>query len=452
MTTHKPHLPASLIFASTLAACAADGGNAATELQPMMASVAGAPALGTPARALPMQEQPVMTAAASGNPAAAPSGVTEPASASAQPNMPAPNGTSSANADPMKPPVMPKVTMILESTELNKPSDLAFNPYVEGELWVMNHGDSSALIISGAGGEQQSALKRLDVEGTRHFMPSPTAFAFGQRETTVVDAAKKPVEGTFATCPGVDQPFMGPTLWPSDLRIFGIAKSAREAPFNGPDTGLEGPGSHLDMLHSTPACTGIAWEGQGSIYWTYSGTNNMFVRYDFAKDHGIGNADHSDGSVWRYAVSGIRYVPNVPAHMVYATESKLLYVTDPGNSRVISFDPESAASATSMNARDNLDGLRVAEDRAGGKLEEVIPRSAGLKLPTGIELHEGALYVSDYETSKVHKFSLSGESLAELTIEQAPNGGLTGLAFGPDGKLYVAGMKDNRIFRIDAGL
>jgi hypothetical protein len=73
-------------------------------------------------------------------------------------------------------------------------------------------------------------------------------------------------------------------------------------------------------------------EGTGNVYWSYSGSDKMFVRYDFAKDHGIGNADHSDGSVWRYAVSGIRSIPNVPAHLFYAADSKLVYMTDPGSS------------------------------------------------------------------------------------------------------------------------
>jgi hypothetical protein len=363
-----------------------------------------------------------------------------------------PTAPPADSAAPSDVPAKPVITLVLESSDLKQPSDLEFNPYVADELWVMNFGDSSALIVSAASSSERRALHRLDVEGARHFMPSPTAFAFGQRETTIVDAQMKPVEGTFATCPGVNQSFMGPTLWTSDVRIFGLSKSQREAPFNGPDTGLEGPGSHIDMLHSTPACTGIAWEGTGSIYWSYSGANNMFVRYDFGKDHGIGNADHSDGSVWRYAVSGIRYVPNIPAHLHYATDSKLLYMADPGNSRVVVFDPQSAMGATKMTGLDNLDGLRVAEDRPGGMLQDVIPKSAGLKLPTGIALRNNALYVSDYETSKVHKFSLNGQPLAEVSIAAAAQGGLTGLAFGPDEKLYVADMKGNRIFRIDSGL
>lgn len=463
MTTLHRALSVCCLMTNGLVACAAESGSGDAPL-PEHAQAGGqvTAAAGAPASASIAPSEPVSVSTSAPVPPSA-SAIARPAASApvssastARPSEPANMTATEPSAMPPTaasgvPSASPTVTLILEASELDKPSDIEFNPYVKDELWVMNFGDSSAVIISSTGSPQQSVLRRLDVEGARHFMPNPTAFAFGMRETTVVDAQKKPVEGTFATCPGVNQPFMGPTLWPSDLRIFGLAKSTREAPFNGPDTGLEGPGSHLDMLHSTPACTGIDWEGTGSIYWSYSGTDEMFVRYDFAKDHGIGNADHSDGSVWRYPVNGIRYVPNVPAHLAYARDSGLVYMADPGNGRVVRFDPKSATGSSRMNIADNLDGLRVAEDRAGGVLEELVPSSAGLKLPTGVALKNGALYISDYETSKVHKFSLDGMPLGEVEIKEAStNGGLTGLASGPDGRLYIADMKGNRIFRIDS--
>lgn len=278
-------------------------------------------------------------------------------------------------------------TEVLTSS-LSEPTDLEWNPYVEDELWIMNRGGSSATIISNASSQQPRVQQRADPEGALHFMPKPTAFAFGQRETTLKDAQGKMVEGTFATCPGSAREYMGPSLWTSDLRIFAITKRSREAPFNGADTGGEGPGSHLDMLHRTPNCTGIAWEGAGNVYWTYSGSYAMFIKYDFASDHGVGNTDHSDGSVWRYAVTGLRYLPGVPSHLVFHPPSKLIFMADSGNGRIVTFRPESATDSTPMSASQNVDRLKVAMDLSGGELKELVSSAYGLKKPSGVEIHE----------------------------------------------------------------
>lgn len=337
----------------------------------------------------------------------------------------------------------------IATTELAAPSDLAFNPYVADELWVVNHADSSATIISHASTAARSVLRRMDPEGASHFMPSPTGLAFGGRETTIIDAQGKPVEGTFATCPEKDEGFMGPTLWTSDLRIFGIAKSDREPPFNGDDTGAEGPGSHIDMLHRTPTCTGIAWEGAGNVYWTYSGSRAMFVRYDFAKDHGIGNDDHTDGSEWRYPVTGIGYVANTPSHLAWDATSKRVLMVDTGNARVIAFDPASAMKSTPMSAANNLDSLKVAFDVTGGAVTTLIPSSFGLKKPSGLEIHDRSLYVSDTDTSTIYRFTLAGTMTGKVTLSGIKQGALAGLSFGEDGKLYFVDMVDSRVLRLE---
>lgn len=340
------------------------------------------------------------------------------------------------------------VLSVVLSEQLDRPSDLEFNPYAEDQLWVVNHGDSSVLVVANVGTGGLSVQRRLDPEAVRHFMPKPTALAFGGAETTVVDAQGIPVVGTFATCPEASQDFMGPTLWASDLRIFALPKSRREAPFNGADTGLEGPGSHLDMLHRTPNCTGIAWAGQGNVYWTYSGSRSMFVKYDFARDHGIGNTDHSDGSVWRYPVAGIRYVPDLPSHLALDPLTGRLYMVDPGHGRVVSFDPGSATGQRAMSDEDNVDKLRTAIDFQGGAVQDVVPSDFGLVLPSGLELYEGSLFVTDAGTSTVLKFALDGTPLRQFTLDDVQQGGLAGMTFGPDGDLYLADMADNRVLRL----
>jgi hypothetical protein len=342
----------------------------------------------------------------------------------------------------------PMVSEVVTTT-LSQPSDLAWNPYASDELWIVNHGDDSTTIVSQASSASRSVQRRIDPGAAEHFMHLPTGLAFGGRDTTIVDAQGKPVIGTFATCAEDGENFMGPTLWTSDLRIYAIAKSDREPPFNSDATGAEGPGSHIDMLHRTPTCTGIAWEGSGNLYWTYSGSRAMLVRYDFGQDHGIGNDDHSDGSVWRYAISGISYVANVPSHMVYEPTRKLLYMADTGNSRVVSFDPSHVTGGAPMSANENVDGLQVALDMNGAAVTDLVPSSYGLKRPSGIELHGQYLYVSDNQTSTIHVFSLDGTPVGKYVISGVATGGLAGLAFGADGKLYFVDRVGSRVLRLD---
>lgn len=385
-------------------------------------------------------------------PAAAPGGAAAPPSADAgkvtggSTAAPAAGSGGTSNSAPVA-----QVTVIA-TRELATPTDLDFNPYVADELWVVNHADASATIISNASSDSRSVLRRQDPEGQRHFMPYPTGIAFGGRDTTIVDAQGKPVIGTFATCHESPEDFMGPTLWTSDLRIFGISKEDRAPPFNGPDTGAEGPGSHIDMLHRTPACTGIAWEGAGNVYWTFSGTNSMFVRYDFAKDHGIGNDDHSDGSEWRYPVKGVAYVANTPSALAYDADAKKLYMADTGNGRVITFDPTSASAEKPMSSSANVDDLQVAMDMSGATVTELVPSSYGLQRPSGVALHDQHLFVTDNATSIIHIFTLGGAPVAKLTIPDVSAGGLAGLTFGPDGKLYFVDMAGSRVLRLENAL
>lgn len=59
-----------------------------------------------------------------------------------------------------------------------------------------------------------------------------------------------------------------------------------------------GNGSHLDMLHESPYCQGIASETLNR-FWVVDGNLGDIVMYDFKADHGPGNNDHADGVVHR---------------------------------------------------------------------------------------------------------------------------------------------------------
>ncbi len=332
---------------------------------------------------------------------------------------------------------------------LNRPTDLKFNPYATDELWVTNRGDNSMVIVKGATTSERMPQKRRD-SARSHFFDQPTALAFGDKPTTIMDAQGQPVIGTFASCGesrnGGDD-FMGPVLWTPDLRIFAVNKADRVPPFNGPMAG--GLGSHLDMLHLSPLCTGIAWEGAGNVYWTFSGISKAFVRYDFREDHWIGNDNHTNGAEWRYTVPGqLGYVAGVPSHMTYVVDEKMLYFADTGNGRIVKFEP---ATATTMAMMRNPDGLRTGPslEMSGGKLTDVVPKGETLEKPSGLEVRGQFMYVTDNARSTILKFTRAGALQKMVKVDGVMAGSLAGLTLGPDEKIYFVDMVGSRVLRLE---
>lgn len=318
--------------------------------------------------------------------------------------------------------------------KLNVPRDLAFNPVRPNELWVVNFGDDSMVIASDALAEPVQSERRKD-GAANHFMAKPSSIAFGADATTFGSV------GTFATCQesrntyddmAKPNDFMGPVLWTSDLSIF-----AKQNP--------KGLGSHLDMLHNSPLCAGIAHEA-GNVYWTFAGRSNAIVKYDFRTDNGVGQDDHSDGESWRYGLGAFGYVAGVPSHLVFDATDASLYVADTGNGRIAKLDTKSGTKGRSLATKETQ-ALYV--EMTDAVITDVVPGGGDLVRPSGLELRDGLLFVSDNQTSRVLAYTLAGEKVNELDTGLPP-GSLAGLVFGPDGKLYLVDMKGNRVFRVDS--
>jgi hypothetical protein len=87
-----------------------------------------------------------------------------------------------------------QLTLIADaSSGLRTPRDLAFNPLRPDELWVVNRGDDSVVIIFAAPSDDRRTERRKDGYAL-HFMARPSSIAFGGSETTLG------LPGTFATC------------------------------------------------------------------------------------------------------------------------------------------------------------------------------------------------------------------------------------------------------------
>ncbi|MEZ4438156.1 MAG: hypothetical protein R3B72_03665 [Polyangiaceae bacterium] len=308
---------------------------------------------------------------------------------------------------------------------LNRPRDLAFHPQRPGEVWVVNQAIDGTVIFFDAGGEAQTSELRIDYYAA-HFMDGVSSIAMGAADT-------------FATCQesrntwnGQQAPddFMGPTLWPADLSIYGKANQSQG--------GLLG--SHLDMLHESPWCMGIAHD-HANVYWVFDGRHGDVVRYDFQAPHIVGGDDHSDGIIRRYDDVSVTRVADVPSHLELDAATGWLYVADTGSGRVLRLDTASGQNAGSLSPT----GEWVAEySRVQGATVEVF--ASGLGEPSGLALHDGRLFVGDHQSGTIVVFDLAGAELARLETGASE---LMGLTVGPQGRLWYVDGGADQLVRVD---
>jgi sugar lactone lactonase YvrE len=310
--------------------------------------------------------------------------------------------------------------VVTADDDLDEPRDIAFHPDIPGQAWIVNRADHSVVIVDDLPGSP-SASWRQGPEG-QHFLSQPSALAFG-------------AEGTLATIAEEDRmtqgnmtpaDFMGPTLWTSDPDVF--------------DAGVD---SHMDMLHDSPDGMGIAWD-HDNVYWVFDGYHDAIARYDFGQDHGLGGTDHSDGEVARYVEGEVNRATDESSNLAFDPESGLLYIADTGNHRIAVLDTATGERGSAIQPNYD-DDVQYSMD--GASLDTLIVRGAVVD-PTGLELHDGLLWVSDYATGKILAFTRDGTLVDWL--ETGIVGGLQGMAFDADGQLYVVDSDGQRVIRIAA--
>ncbi len=306
--------------------------------------------------------------------------------------------------------------------------DLAFNPGAPGQLWTYNMLIHGTVIFFDPGTQAQKSEVRVDAYG-QHFMAYVSSAAFGDN-------------GNFASCqesrnewnvgPQAPDDFMGPSLWPSDLDIF--AKVGQAVP---PMGGVEG--SHLDMLHQSPLCMGIAHD-TGNVYWTVDGLRGNIVRYDFQADHGPGGGDHSDGIITRYADATLTRMANIPGHMELDHTTGMLYIADTGAGRIMRLDTASGENTGALPGE--WDGAMYTGVE-GADYQVVVD---GLQEPSGLALHAGHLLVSEHKTGDIIAFDLAGQEIDRMST---PAKRIMGIEVGPAGDLWYADAGADEIVRVD---
>lgn len=340
--------------------------------------------------------------------------------------------------------VTPTLTVVFEPparVDL-RATDVAFNSSRPAELWALLRApvsdepcteadDSGCTNLVGHTAiidDVTSASPRAEIKtdaNAWHFMRRPTSLDFGP-------------DGLFATCHEArtgnytDErtDYIGPTLWSSDPAIYTIEPPGKN-------------GSHLDMLHETPFCMGIAHRA-GNQYFTFNGQLGAIDLYDFKQPHEIGGADHTDGEIYRYVEGELERVPEVPSHLAFDDEAGLLYIADTAGGRVLRLDPDSGDQGAELDLNEFMHvGRRV----DGATLESFVLPGV-LSAPSGIAFFESIVLVTDNETSTVHAFDRTGAHLAALALALPP-GSLSGLAVGPDERLYLADLLTGRVYRLD---
>jgi hypothetical protein len=321
---------------------------------------------------------------------------------------------------------------------------LAFDPLRSGELWVtLRRAPSNKPCLETARAgcaalEGQIALVRgatadsptmtLEKDGNAwHFMRRPTSIAFGEN-------------GNLATCgeartdnyedEAID--YSGPVLWSSDPAIFGAT----------PKPGQNG--THIDMLHESPFCMGIAFE-RDNAYWVFNGKLGALDRYDFHAPHVIGGEDHSDGELTRYVEGQLARVPEVPSHLALDQANGNLYVADTAGGRILRL---ALASGTPGADVPTLDPITVHRQIDGASLVEVVAPGS-LSAPSGIALSAERIIVTDNATSRVWWFKLDGTPVGSVDTG-LPAGSLSGVALGPDEKLYLSDLLSGTAYRVEA--
>jgi hypothetical protein len=326
----------------------------------------------------------------------------------------------------------------LANDQVDLPVDLDFHPVLTRyELWVLLRGTSnsggSTVIIYNAGLPNQSSILRTD-GNAHHFMDLPSGIAFSENEN-------------FSTSPSVydanhdgGSPFTGPTLWSSDTAIYC-------------HTPPGGNGSHIDMLHQSPYSMGICAEEENR-FWVFDDENHAIVMYDFKKDHGPGNSDHSDGVVRQYNGLGISGDPNhvIGSGLILDKSEGLLYIADTWNDRILQMDIHSGAFVSNLtpyeptaeySSWNNVTWSPFVSTGVG----------AGITRPSGIDIIENRMIVSEYGTGDIVIYDRSGTTGVELGRIHTGTPGIMGVKIGPDGKIWYVNSLTNEVIRIDgAGL
>jgi DNA-binding beta-propeller fold protein YncE len=314
---------------------------------------------------------------------------------------------------------------------LASPTGLAFAPDHPDELWVVNRASNGVVIFYDPGKSTQHSEARVD-RYAQHFMIAVSSLSFGD-------------DNHFSTCqdsldvwnlhPIPPDDYMGPTLWDANLDVFAEVGQAYPKV-----DGLEG--SHIDMLHESPLCMGIAHD-HDNVYWAFDGMNGHIVRYDFVHDHGPGGSNHSDGRVRRYPDAMVHRAEGISSQLAFDADRGLLYIADTGADRVMRLDT-SVGTPAPIEVPPPMESLAEYMQVLGLRYDTLV---ASLPSPSGLVIEDDGVYVGSADSGEIIAFDHDGHETARISTGHP---GIRGLTIGPDGHLYFVDELQNTVVRVDS--
>ena len=329
------------------------------------------------------------------------------------------------------------------SDGLYKPRDLDIpnDPTRANELWIINENSAMFDFTNGGstvtyynyGTDNQWADYRKDAFSA-HFMHTASAIAFsgngGVANTLDTQDANSNPNGYFSGC----------TLWDSDTSIYARVNQ------NGPLLG-----SHWDMIHQSPFSVGIAGGGN-NVYWLFDGYHNTIAKYDFNEthpDHEHGGENHYDGVVMRYDEIQVQRVPGLSSHMEIDQESGWLYLCDTGNQRVLRLNTSSGEVGESLTTY----GESLAGYYSMINAEFEVVASDSLLQPTGLDIYNERLLVSDYSTGDIAIYNIENNNVDRLgKIQTGLENDIMGIKVDADGSIWIVCKNSHELYQLTTGL
>lgn len=294
-----------------------------------------------------------------------------------------------------------------------------------------------------------------------HFMRRPSAIAFGMAEDILEpgDPGTLDMEGNplitetqvlphiFATCAEHatgnltdDPPFIGPSLWTGDREIYVDG----EVPYSWSN------GTHLDMVHGTQYCMGMAWE-RDQVFWVLNGSVGSIDRYDFGEPHSPGHFYHEDAIVSRYLPprDALGRVADVPSNL--EIDGDTLFIADTHNARIVTLSlTEDIAPTRLWRTYENIEG-DIIDDPTLTELitsAELLAEWGADAQPSGLATVDAdTLVIADHNSGQISVIDRNtGEIVRTVDTELGAGiGGMTAM----QGSIYFAHMTTRQVYRID---
>jgi hypothetical protein len=375
-------------------------------------------------------------------------------------------------------------------SRLDGPTDIEFDPNADEIFYVTNSRTDSVSLFNLSAAEAGGLVSEVRADRARfHYMANVSSIAFNRRKSAAANG-----DNTFATCQDsvntynntkAPNYFMGPTLFNASAAalVERDGSSCAHRHSNGENCTAAGCFYvHIDMLHESPLCTGIAHDPEntttyGNVYWAVGSrehympapTNShtargvgdplqsSLIRYDFDKPHGPGSLDHSLADIRRFPEVQLTRVAGVPSHLQVSESTRSVLVSDTGADRVLAVMADGAVFNRSAKTEFNIfsstaptfqysiytgAGVQVFADN--------VPQPSGLLIvPAAAQGGVGgasSVFVSSFSTGYIYCFRLDGTPLGRFD-GGAP--GIAGMALGPGRRLYYVNKLLGTVTSVD---